>query len=302
MKFSLIFDNSGDELVFDCLNPDVLDYYLDNLTVTNMNHFFICDKSLGQNIQKNLTELHQALVSANRWLPILANQLFPTYDNLEDYLDQRALNLLHMLWVKSQTIVYDIQGKRKEKGYTGLVEEIHDLFPDHITSAPLGTVISQLGKLQEYRKINDPLIHRLEEKFDSLRFSCVNHNNDEWVEFPNPFSRDLATFDRCNFSLAFDNLGRYSHNKWKYFDDDLEFDDENSFDQLLSCVTLSLERPEKIKFSPEYMKWCQEKNRVPCGLHIPLGNIPDLHKNIKKYRIMIFKNISNDNGFFINKE
>jgi hypothetical protein len=52
------------------------------------------------------------------------------------------------------------------------------------------------------------------------------------------------------------------YNKFQTFDDNLEYEDENSFDQLFGILfSINLSKPETLYPSQEYRQWCMANNR-----------------------------------------
>jgi hypothetical protein len=104
-----------------------------------------------------------------------------------------------------------------------------------------------------------------------------------------------------NLKLSFNHLGRTLYDKFINFDVNLEHNDENSFNELLGFVTISLTPTQTIPLSLEYVNWCKQHNRTPIGNYLNIGNIPNISENLTKYRIIIFRNLLKNNKFSINK-
>jgi|688.fasta_scaffold534036_2 hypothetical protein len=294
MKFSLVFDNSGDTIPFVALNPDVVEYYVDKLLQGNLNNFYAYNSNYAARINDNISELHRNLIESNVWMTELFDQSFKTFDYM-DYLDQDNLNYLHAAWVNMQSCRYDIDQKRKESKSTGLPEQIHNMYPDEERFPAFGDVVTKIGEHKTFNRINVPCIHALESSFTKVLFKC----SDSWVEFNNPFPKNLINNDICNLYLPFHHLGRTQYNKFVNYDFDLKHADENTFNELLGFVGLSLAHPQTRGYSNEYIDWCKQHNREPSGEDIPLGNIPDLLTNLTKYRIIVFRNTNAGNNFRI---
>ena len=291
MNFSLVFQNSGDSLPFYTINShaaDVLTYYVEQLNDRNLNKF---SSSVGTKIETSINKLHATIVECNQFIHELLDQHIDTY-TVDEYLDQRNLNKLHADWVKSHSITYNILEKRKQYG-SKQAELIHDMFPDDIPEPELGSVLSKLDIGKNYKNINVD-IHQVESLFNNIKFSIA-----EWTSMPNPFAKSILTNNLCNFRLSFNHLGRTLYNKFVFFDQALEFDDENSYDELLGFVDVKLVPPQTIPLSNEYVTWCANHNKVPSGEHLNIGNIPDLHKHLTDYRKIIFRNTLQNNAFTI---
>jgi hypothetical protein len=295
MKFSLVFENSGDSLPFESVNSEVLIFYVNQLNQQGLNKFSVVNQNLGKTILGKIEQFRACIVEVNTWLYDLADMKIGVYE-IEDYLNQDILNEIHADWVKSQSLIYNIQEKRKQFNFSGIAEQIYDKFPDDIQTLPLSTVIDRIGKIEIYRSLNDPHIHSLENSFNAIDYQV----SDIWtIVADNPFPKNILTNDIANLSITFNNLGRTLHNKYTNFDMNLKYSDENSYDQLLGFVTLSLVPSQTIPLSMEYINWCKLHNKVPSGTQLNIGNIPNLYENLTKYRKIIFHNLLSNNTFSI---
>jgi hypothetical protein len=295
MNFSLVFDSTGDSIPFQTVNnvsADVLCYYVDCLNARNLNKFNSVN-STGKSIDLAISKLHSTISECNEFIYELLDGYIETY-NTEEYLDQRVLNKLHADWVNSQAVEYNILEKRKHYN-SAQSELIHSFFSDDIPVAPLSSIIDKLNVRDPYNKINSD-IHYLETLFKEVKFKVAEQN---WIEFKNPFGKEILTNDISNFSLSFNHLGRTLYNKFVYFDNNLEFNDENSYNELLGFVSIKLEQHQTISLSSEYVNWCQHHNRVPSGNYLNIGNIPGLVEKLTDYRTIIFRNTLQNNTFSI---
>jgi uncharacterized protein YqgV (UPF0045/DUF77 family) len=291
MNFSLVFQNSGDSLSFYTINSqaaDVLTYYVENLNDQNLNKF---SSSVGTAIENSINELHSTIVDCNKVIYELLDQYIDTY-SVDEYLDQRNLNKLHADWVRSHSITYNISEKRKQYR-SEQAELIHNMFPDDVPLPGLGSVLSRLPVGKNYDNIN-LYVHQIEFLFSNIKFAVA-----EWISIPNPFTKSIITNNICNFGLSFNHLGRTLYSKFACFDQELEFNDENSYNQLLGFVDVKLVQPQTIPLSNEYITWCATHNKIPSGEHLNIGNITDLHKNLTDYRKIIFRNTLQNNAFTI---
>jgi hypothetical protein len=295
MNFSLVFDSSGDVIPLQTISDktaDVLCYYVACLNEQNLNKFTLL--TAGNKIDQAIKKLHSTIGICNEFIYELLDQHIPTY-SIENYLDQQVLNKLHADWVNSQTIQYNIIEKRKKYSNSVQAELIHTMFPDEIPTPPLGDVLEKLGVKNTYSQLNSD-IHGVELSCSQVKF-CVAEQ--AWVEFKNPFGSEILTNDIGNFSLSFNHLGRTLYNKFLYFDHNLEFNDENSFNQLLGFVEIKLQPVQHIPLSKEYVDWCQKHNKVPSGDYLNIGNIPDLADRLTDYRKIIYQNTLQSNTFSI---
>jgi len=294
MQFSIVFENSGDSIPFISLNPNVLEYYVDQLAKNGSNSFRTTNPNYAKKINATIHELHAELEDTNSWLSQLFDQTITTFSH-NDYLDQSNLNYLHSVWVNIQNCKLDLDSKRQQANFQGLPEQLHDIYPDDNRFPILGDVVGKIGKKEKFDRLNTPLIHGLETSFSNILFECING----WVEFNNPFPKNIITNDTCNLFLPFNHLGRTQYDKFVNFDHELEYNDENTFNELLGFVSLGLTTPQTRGFSKEYINWCKLHNVEPSGEKLPLGNIPDLLTNLTKYRIIVLRNTTAENNFRI---
>jgi hypothetical protein len=294
MKFQIAFDQTGDTIPFISVNDQILEFYVEYLTVRNLNSFELLSAQTAVNISNKILSLHNSIKKNNSWIEVLLDQTIQSVSDIE-YLDQRRLNQYHADWVNSHGILYDIDAKRHQYNHTELVEKIHDSFSDDIRHPTVGTVLAHLGYENMYNKINLD-VHDVENFFNQIGYKVKNQN---WVEVKNPFLHQGLSHHRANFRFSFHHLGRTLYNKFMSQDYISEHDDENTYNELLGFVDLNLSPPESIAMSPEYIKWCQARGRVPLGQYLNLGNIPDLDKHLTDYRIVIYRNILKNNSFSI---
>jgi hypothetical protein len=293
MNFCIVFENSGDSIPFTPINLDTLEYFLDNINRQNINSFSLPNKIA--NIKATADKLHSTLLHTNEWIIELIDTKFTTY-NSEEYFDPNVLNKIHVDWAKWQQLDCDLKEKRKLKTTSRLIESVHSFFPDSTTLVEVSTIAKHLNLLDQYRSINT-LIHQIE--FNFLQEIQCGLASGEWICFDNPYPKYQLTNNIANVKLAFNHLGRLLTDKYMNFDMDLEFDDENSFDELVATVSIHLIHPETIPFSKEYTEWCQRHNRTPIGKYLNIGNITDLVTKIKDYRLIIFRNSLKNNNFSI---
>ena len=294
MNFSLNFDNSGDSIVFVSTNPGLVEYYIDQLNQKKANSFCVQNSAWADSTTQDIDHLHTVLEEVNNWIEELTDWRYDIFES-EEYLNQHNLNKLHATWVNSYNQIYDIDAKRQQNNFTGLVEHIHDMFPDTERFVMLGNLINKLNQSQQYDQINHA-VHKLESGFSQINFRMSDNS---WQEFPNIFDRSVLTNNIANFNLTFNHLGRTLYNKFQTFDLDIEHDDENSFDQLLGFVDIRLLPAQTIPLSSEYQQWCRTMNRDACGNNLTLGNIPDLPDRLTEYRQLIYKNLKSNNNFSI---
>jgi hypothetical protein len=296
MKFSLVFENSGDFISFDPVNQELLEFYIDQLNQQSLNRFFSENSCYGQKILDSINQLDSNILEVNNWLNKFTDIQFDSYTT-EEYLCQHVLNKIHADWVTSHSLSYDIAGKRKQYNFSGLVENIHEKFPDNIPAPLLSVVLSKLELNDIYDSINVN-VHKLEKLFDNIQYTV----SESWtIVSNNHFPKSFITNDLANLRLSFNHLGKSLYHKFVNFDLDLKCNDENSYDELLGYLTLSLLPSQTVPLSLEYVDWCKSHNKTPSGGFLNIGNIPNLYENLTKYRIIIFRNLLNNHGFSIHK-
>ena len=294
MEFQIAFDQTGDTIPFISLNDQILEFYVDQLTIQNLNNFELLSPLSAADIAQKISALDDSIRKNNKWMEILLDQTVELATD-QEYLDQNRLNQYHADWVNSQRMVYDIDSKRRQFNYTGLAEKIHDTFSDDIRYPEISTVLENLDYRNMYDRINFS-IHDIEDFFKMIKYKVKDQN---WVSIKNPFLHQGLSHPNANFRLSFNHLGRTLYNKFLSRDTDLKYNDENTYNELLGFVDLSLQTPESTEMSSEYIEWCRSQNRVPLGQHLNLGNISDLDKHLTDYRVVIYRNSLKNNSFSI---
>ena len=294
MKFSLVFDKSGDYIPFESVdNENLLDFFITQANLNNLNSF-TDDGFVSENCNRLLNEINWALSKTNEVLHPLIHQKFPQSDDLLDYLDQRFLNRQHELWVFSQCNKINIDDLRFsadcKKARLGNI--LHDAYPDDIRKIKLAEAMIKLGYIYPYEEVN-LTVHRLEKFFkNNIEFK----SDQKWEVFDNPFVDVMNSNNNIvNFSFAYTFVGRQYYDKWQFFDTDLEFKDHYNYETLEWAFQMNLGRPETIPYSKEFLTWCQDKNVRPITRQIPLANVIDLDKNLHYYRSILYKNSRDKN-------
>lgn len=259
MLGKLIWENTGDELTFVPTFPDLLEYYIEQLNQANANSFDCSRSRFKPNL---ITQLEDNLKLC---APLADRIPFEITEWSGDVLDQDFLNRLHRDWVKT--------GQK---------------FP----TLPL--LLRALNGLDvNYRDINLNL-HALESSFV---FEFINYGADQF-QVKNIFGTDVIGFDLANITLGFDNLGRSSWDKFKWFDNNARDSDTNNYQMLSGLIELNLNRPMRQTAPPEYIQWCRDHNVSVTGASISLGNIVDLEKNLTSYRKVLIRNTNEQSNKF----
>lgn len=295
MKFSLVFDKSGDVLPFEVkYNHELFEFFVDYSNQQAQNSFSN-RRTLYKDLDKKITHLHWAISKTNEVLYSLAGQSFDQHTNLENYLDQNFLNKTHCDWVFSQKKLVDIDQFRfsniSELARIG--NQLHELYPDHIRTIFIVPALEKLGYIYPYEEVNMG-IHRLETSFNkqNLEFSADN----KWEVFSNPcMDTMISNNDVVNFSFGYTYVGRQYYNKFEYFDSDLLYKDHYNYETLEFSFQLNLQRPQTISYSPELVEWSKKHNVPMITTQLPIANILDIETKLFEYRKILYRNSRDDN-------
>lgn len=175
--------------------------------------------------------------------------------------NQDDLNHLHRQWVK-----------------------LHQQFPN------IATIANHVlpGDLDAVNK----LIHAIEESTLALEAISLDTN----YTMPNHFSAETLGFGVYNVSIAYNNLGRSTWQKWQNSDTTIDTD-LNNFADLYTTLRLNVGRTRTGNPPAEYQTWC-EQHGLPCvGSQMPLANFDKLDENLLQYRQLFYKNSLVENNF-----
>lgn len=289
MKFFIVFQPSGDVIDLETDKPDLLNYYISWLEQRQANKFHLLpDSTFGKPEQ-----LHQTLKDFNS--SIMGQLLsFDCPEDSLDLLDQDLLNQLHCRWVHSNHKQFRIADLRQTHSD---FQHLFDQISDDIDIVILSQICYKYNLQELYSAINLQ-IHQVESIFNKLNFQAEFDRDWAWIETKNIFPKTYTSNSIANFSLSFNHYGRHLYNKFCTFDNYLEHDDENTFDQLLGYVQLSMVPSETIAYSPQYLAWCERNKREPGGSVLNIGNIIDLEENLFEYRKLLYKNLFLHNNHF----
>jgi len=297
MKFTMVFENSGDEIPFEvCYNHDLISWFINKANLDQCNRFQNND-DLSRQVDQRLNEINWAVSKTNEVYWILTGNNFPQSNNLLDYLDQQILNRQHELWVKSQRHFIDIDLLRfsDDLRKAEIGSKLHDLYPDDMRQIRMAPVMEKLGYIYPYEEVN-MTVHRLEHIFSANReYSASN----KWADlgFDNPFvDTMISNQDRVNFSFGYTFVGRQFYNKWQYWDTDLECADHYNYEQLEWSFQINLDRPETRSWSPEFLQWTQNVGVKPIATQLPIANVIDLEKKLTLYRQIMYNNDKQKNA------
>jgi hypothetical protein len=290
MKFSLVFENSGDTIPFTVIaNERLFDFFVNKVNHDQQN-LFSNNKMLANVIDKRINELHWAISKTNEVLYSLIKKSFEQQDQLANYLDQNFLNKTHADWVFSQQDKMNIDRLRFDSNHqiAALGNKLHDVYPDEIRDITTAEAMDKLGYLYPYEDVN-MAVHRLERSFDqqNLEFSA----DAKWKIFNNPFVDDMiSNNDIVNFSFGYTYVGRQYYNKFEYFDNNLTYQDHYNYETLEYSFQLNLKKPQTIPYSKEFLEWASNNGVKPITNQIPIANIDNLDSNLFEYRKMLYRN------------
>ena len=290
MRFSLLFENSGDQLPFELVaNRPLFEYFVSQAESTNSNRFYINNEFL-LSVEAQVDDVQQNMNTVKPVLGQFTSGEFDPPGLFENYLDQQFLNRTHCAWVKSQQVELDIDQLRLAGSELG--ERLHAEYPDAIRRVKLAQALDKLGYLSAYEEINMS-IHRLENCFQDVVFDSSN----KWELFDNLYKDSmLCNNSVTNFRFGFTYLGRQYYDKWQHFDDKLEFSDHYNYEKLEFSFNVGLEKPQTLPFSPEFLAWCEQHQIKPVGCEIPVANLIDLTENLFKYRKILYTNARDNNA------
>lgn len=300
MKFSLVFENSGDVIPFTVIaNKDLFEFFVATANSKAQNSFSN-KKKLANELDKKLTNLHWAISKSNEILYSLIGKFFEQQPTLEDYLNQNFLNKTHADWVFSQADIVDIDKMRFNSNHdiAKLGNRLHELYPDEIRKIKTAPAMEKLGYIYPYEEVN-LAVHKLESSFTklNLEFSA----DTKWEVFENPFRKTMiSNNDIVNFSFGYTYVGRQYYNKFEYFDDELKCKDHYNYETLECSFHISLQKPQTIPYSKEFIEWTNKTGSELITDQLPIANIDNLNDKLFDYRKVLYRNSLADNRATIN--
>ena len=294
MKFSLLFDNSGDVLPFEVkYNHELFEFFVETVISKEQNSFSN-DQVLYRELDSKITHLHWAISNTNEIIYELIGNSFNQHADLENYLDQRFLNQLHSDWAFSHYHDIDVDQLRFSQNMrqSKIGNKLHELLSDDIRVIRTQSAIEKLGRGYAFHELN-MAIHRLERSFTRLEFKA----DEKWQVFENPFLDTMVTNnDKVNFSFGYTYVGRQYYNKFRYFDTKLECPDNYNYENLELAFQVSLAQPETIPFSTEALAWARANDIKMVAEQIPIANLVNLTDNLFEYRKILYRNSKHNNN------
>jgi hypothetical protein len=251
----LVWLSSGDEIEIVPANQELCEYYIHAIAPYNR---FVCMESSIDHAK--IDYLKWALEDINAFLT--RYKIAPAFV-VGNAFDQNWLNELHRAWVKFHLATPKI------------IQLLRAKEPDLIN---------------RFRGINKTL-HGIEQMFVQV---WANIDNGEVHKVPNPFVNALG-HDMANVQVVFNDLGRNTFNKWLYFDNNLDPDDTNDYNNMPVEIEINLNRPINYTAPSAYVDWCKQQGLdTPPGRWLNLGNIRDLEFRLEDYRNILMRNRSVD--------
>ncbi len=274
----LVFENTGDELLFDAVNHEVLELFGDCKFVSNNQYNAVAD--LWQQINYCADIINKFLESSEIRLE------FPKLHSLS----QRNLNSMHAVWANIYN--YHMFKILDHKSFI-------DFFEDESEEKSLSEITSRISDPQikhSFENYNH-LIHKIETQFGTNKtFSTKDRI---WFDTPN--MKYNTSNNIANLSIPSSFIGRTLENKFRYFDNDLEFSDENNWDQTPQQLSINFGKSRTIPYSKEYIDWCKRLQREPLGHYLNVGNFVNIDENLTTYRTIMYNNTQAENSFSIRK-
>jgi hypothetical protein len=274
----LIFENTGDELPFDVINHEVLELFGDCKFVSNNQYKSV--KQCSRDLNNSLSIINDFLISIDSEIR------FPESINT---LDQHDLNFLHAHWAK---YTHDVSFSTKKPNLLDLFvdDELTCTLRDIANRLPPERLLTHLAHCNEY-------VHDIEVQFGTNKMFCTK--DEIWFDTPN--MKYKTSNNIANLSVPASFIGRTLENKFRYFDDDLEFSDENNWDQTPQKLNINFGKSRTIPYSKEYIDWCNRLQREPLGNYLNIGNFVNIDENLTTYRTIMYNNTQAGNSFSIRK-
>ena len=294
MKFYLVFENSGDSIPFVSENSDLLEYYVKFIDNEKINKFSPI-KNFKEKLITELQNIHDVISQYNTTEASEFTGKFSVRDKLEDYLNQEYLNSIHCQWVHNNHLEYTFS-KIKKLNINNRYQWLLDQLPDDDHVIPASEIFCKYNVKELSDSINHA-VHTVEGFFNNIKYQGNYDVIWNWKEIKNIFPKNYTSNCTANLSISFNHYGRTLYNKFLNQSGTIFHDDENTYNQLLGFVNLSLRPCETIYYSKEYLNWCNQINREPGGENLNIGYIQNLPDYLTEYRKIIYRNTLSQNKF-----
>jgi hypothetical protein len=266
MKLKIIWQATGDELLFDITNKEFVKWFVE-ISQQRGNRYSVGDQIIDQisapkNTQSLIDEEIKYIDTVNTALASLKMPIFAKPDN---WYDQRQLNTLHKEWSKT---------KLKWPRLTELLYKLDKKL------------------FEAYQEMNCH-IHLIESSFV---YSFRDQTN--W-RVPNPFKDQYFPWESSNLYVKYPGHGRFAFEKFVNLDvyDDI-LDDDCNWDNVDAYIGMNFRRPYQKTPTTEFLNWCKEKNLVPFDGTISLGNLADWEHSLTTARQVNEKNVNITDNYF----
>lgn len=259
MKIKATWTKTTDSLIFDCINEDLAEWYVNtaqelgnNFSTANM----ITDiPKQADDTSRLIEEITTDIDLVNSFMPKIKQEIItkPT-----DWCNQQQLNRLHKDWARSRATVPTLS-----KALFKMDKKLFD----------------------SYHEMNCH-IHLIEKSFHY----DFRDNENHW-RVPNPFMNTYYDWQECHLSIKYPGHGREAFEKFINCDNDVHKDDLCNWDNIDSCIGMNFRRPYKFTPPQEFLHWCKKHgDLVPHRSELPLANLEDWENNLTKARSTIIKN------------
>lgn len=294
MKFYLVFEQSGDNIPFVSENSDLLEYYINFINHEKINKFSPIH-NLAEDFITELQNIQDVLLQYNKTESSEFTGKFSVVNNLEDFLNQEYLNAIHYQWVHSNHREYTFS-TIKELNVNNKYQLLVDQLPDNDDNIPASEIVYKYNTQELYFDINQA-IHSVESLFKNIQYQGDYNADWNWKEIKNIFPKKYTSNCTSNLKISFNHCGRTLYDKFLNQSGTVFYDDENTYNQLLGFLSLSLHPVETIHYSQEYLDWCSNIKREPGGDNLNIGYIPNLPDHLTEYRKIIYRNTLSQNKF-----
>lgn len=268
MKIKLSWTDTKDHLIFNCINEDICEWFVQKSQEFNSKFNIsgmVTDIPVrSDDTLKRISEISADIDRVNDFLPTL-NQ--PTITKPTDWYDQKQLNNLHKEWAQTNFRVPKI-----------------------------AELLFKLDRtlFDAYQETNCH-IHLIENSFQYT----FRDNNHHW-RLKNPFKDKFYDWHESHLFLLYPGHGREAFEKFLNLDNDRFDDDWCNWDNIDSFIGIKLNRPYKLEPPKEFLDWCKlQNNMIPHRSTLPLANLEDWETNLSRARKLFIENNQIVDNYFI---
>lgn len=266
MYLKLSWQKTGDHLLFDVINPDLAEWFVQTSQRLG-NQYSTADMVIDTLLAANSTQklIQEEIAYIEHVNSKLQSLRMPVFEMPNNWYDQKQLNRLHKDW-----------GETREK-WPKLTEMFYKI---------------DKKLFEAYQEMNCH-IHLIENSF-SYRFRDPRH----WRQF-NPFKNVSYDWEVSHLYIIYPGHGRFAYEKFANMDiyDDFDRDDVN-WNNIDAFIGINLVRPHKLTPPKEFLDWCAEKNLVPHAWNLPLANLVDWQADLARARQIMTENVTIQDNYF----